>query len=551
MRRLPPAGSTRTIWVIGGTAVLSLGIGLGLGQMIESPAEAAARTEPPPAGPITVPVEERTLENEVVLRGDAVYEDPVDVTVEVADLGGPAVVTGQVPEVGDTVDAGEVVLEVTGRPVVLLEGDLPVYRTLRAGMSGPDVVQLKKALRALDIASGDPESDVYDAQTASGVRALYEEVGYPAPTAGEEAQAALEAAQSGVRDAEESLAAAQREASSTGTPRSERLRLQAEVDGAKHRLAEARRACERPTEERPCDRGAVIEAQGALNVAEAARDEGQTPPDASLARSAVDSAGRVLEEARRELVKAQTAVLTPLPAGEVVFLDQTPRRVDSVEVRRGVPISGSSVMSVSGATLQIAGTVTRVDADLLETGSTAWVTLPGGEEVEAELASVGEEAAGSAAQEGESTGSGRVRVVVEPTDLTRDQREELQGANVRVRIPVSSTGGDVLAVPIAALTAGPGGEARVEVLRDGETVLVTVEPGLAAGGFVAVEPVDGTLSAGDRVVVGQGHDLLDVGDREAQDPGDPDEPSDEQAPQVEDTDADTGTDAEEPAEDEG
>ena len=31
-----------------------------------------------------------------------------------------------------------------GRPVIVLPGDLPVYRTLRVGVSGPDVIQLNR-----------------------------------------------------------------------------------------------------------------------------------------------------------------------------------------------------------------------------------------------------------------------------------------------------------------------------------------------------------------------------------------------------------------------
>lgn len=145
MARGTTSGSTRTIGMMALTAVVSLGAGLGLSRVITSPSEAAAQAAPPPAGPITVPVELRELNNDVVLRGDAVYEDPASVTVETGDLGGPAVVTGHVPEVGTTVDAGDVLLEVAGRPVILLTGDLPVYRTLRVGVFGPDVLQLKAA----------------------------------------------------------------------------------------------------------------------------------------------------------------------------------------------------------------------------------------------------------------------------------------------------------------------------------------------------------------------------------------------------------------------
>jgi multidrug efflux pump subunit AcrA (membrane-fusion protein) len=85
----------------------------------------------------------------------------------------------------------------------------------------------------------------------------------------------------------------------------------------------------------------------------------------------------------------------------------------------------------------------------------------------------------------------------------------VRGTNVRIEIPVGATDGDVLSVPYAAITAGPGGESRVEVVtgdpRDGEraeTHLVTVETGLAADGYVEVTPTEGELGEGDLVVVG-------------------------------------------------
>ena len=77
-------------------------------------------------------------------------------------------------------------------------------------------------------------------------------------------------------------------------------------------------------------------------------------------------------------------------------------------------------------------------------------------------------------------------------------------------IPVGATEGEVLSVPLAALTAGPGGESRVEVVesdpREGEnakTRLVVVETGLSAGGFVEITPKKGEIAEGDLVVIGE------------------------------------------------
>jgi multidrug efflux pump subunit AcrA (membrane-fusion protein) len=516
-------GSTRTIWIMAAVAVVSLGAGLGLSQLIVSPSEAAANAAAPEAGPITVPVERRTLANDIIMRGDAVYEDPVSVMIETGDIGGAAVVTGQVPEVGATLDAGKVILEVVGRPVILLPGELPVYRTLRSGMSGPDVTQLKAALRALGIDPGN-DTNTYDSNTAAAVRELYSRVGYPIPSSGEEADAALEAAQGAVRTAEEGLASAQRALATGGqTSYAARVEAQAAVDAAQAALndanttyAECIAAADPAT---PCPTEPVATAQGALASAIARRDEANAPPDTAELRAAVTSAQRALGDAQEDYAKAQKAVVTPMPASEVVYLTNTPRRVDAVNVKRGAMLSGTAAMSVSGATLQIAGNVSKTDADLLTEGAPVVITLPDNTEVPGTVQSVGTPDPKAT----EAPDPNRKRVVVVPGELTEEQRAQLQGANVRVEIPVSSTEGEVLAVPIAAITAGPGGESRVEVLDEGaeDTRLVTVELGLAAEGFVEITPIEGSLEEGDRVVVSATEPA--ESDDETSDEGTPDE----------------------------
>jgi hypothetical protein len=213
----------------------------------------------------------------------------------------------------------------------------------------------------------------------------------------------------------------------------------------------------------------------------------------------VSAAEQQLVQAREALAEAQEAVLPTLPAGEILYLDQLPRRVDAVAVQRGALLEGAA-MTVSGAKLGLSGTVAPADARLLRPRMTATFDLPDGEEHPATITEV-------TPGEGEEA---RWTVQLEPAPLTPEQVTQLQGTNVRVGIPVGATDGDVLSVPLAALSAGPGGDSRVEVVegdpRDGadaETRLVVVETGLAADGAVEVRPQDGELEEGDLVVVGR------------------------------------------------
>lgn len=443
---------TRLVALIAAVAIVSLLLGIVIMQFIVSPAELAARTAAPEAGPVTAPVEERVIENTVVTRGEVTYAGAVDAQIEVAGMEERPVVTGRVPEAGDELKAGDVALEVAGRPVIVLPGALPAYRDLRVGLRGPDVTELKKALAGFDLWAGDPGTDVYDADTAIAVGALYDRVGYAAQTGGDEAQEALRTAERGVRDAEVTL-------------------------------------------------GGLGNRSGAE----------------------VTAANDALFDAQEALAKAQSDVLPSLPASEVLVLSELPRRVDDVSVARGDVLQGSA-MQVSGATLAITGTVGKQDADLMREGQAATFTGPDGQELAAKVQSVaapekgkkpdqggedGEDGSGGDGG-GETTDASRFTVTLIPEDLSPEQVDVLRDTNVRLRVPVESTDGAVLAVPIAALSAGPGGEDRIELALDeadrkaegADTVTIDVQAGLAADGFVEIASDDDRVIVGAKVVVG-------------------------------------------------
>lgn len=506
----------RTVVVLAIVAVVSLAAGLGLSRLIISPGAAAAAAAAPTAGSITVPVEEREISNTLVLRGDVGYDDPVSLSLESGDLGGPAVVTGQVPTVGASLDAASVALEVVGRPVILLPGGLPTYRTLRAGVSGPDVQQLRTALAALGIPAGDPANAAYDSTVAAAVRALYQRVGYEPPAVDADVQSTVTAAQQAVTAAQQQVTSAQNAltAAKRGTTtNADRVRLDGDVTVARSALDYANAQCALPADQRDaaveCSAPALARLQADLDSATAARAAVDAVPDTSAEQSALSEANTALAQAKADQTKAQASALTPLPAAEVAFVATLPRRVDSVSVTRGQTVNGEFA-TVSGATIQVQATADSDDAALLAVGTTGSVTLDGTDlpvtvsEITTAAATSGDSATGDGSTDAGTTVDPTKRTVVFTfAELTADQAMMLQGTNVRVRIPVSSTNGEVLAVPLAALTAGPGGESRVEVSdgKDGSH-LVQVQTGLAAGGFVEIVSADEPLAAGDLLVVG-------------------------------------------------
>lgn len=82
---------------------------------------------------------------------------------------------------GEPIAAGQVVVEVSGRPLIVLPGSAPAYRDLREGQHGPDVTQLQQALRSLRLYST-KISGTFDAATRAAVLRLYGALGYDAPT---------------------------------------------------------------------------------------------------------------------------------------------------------------------------------------------------------------------------------------------------------------------------------------------------------------------------------------------------------------------------------
>ena len=482
----------RALWIVAGIAVASLVAGLVLGRFVVSPADAAAGSEPPSPGLITVPVEYGELSNDVTIRADVGYADAVEVTIDTSTLSGPAVVTGQVPEVGDELTPLSVALEIAGRPVIVLPGELPAYRTLRFGVSGPDVAQLKQSLAAVGIDPGDVSSNLFDAQLAAAVDRLYAAAGYSPPESTEGSADMVRAAQEGVRSASQGISAAQAELDNARSGASA-----VEVREADNAVSSARRQLEAARADVPQDPLQVADLEDALALAQLRRAQLDAPADTSAQRAALEAARAQYADATAALQAARNDALTVLPAGEVLFLEQLPRRVDAVAAKRGAQLQGAA-MTVSGAEVLLSGAAAEADASLLEVGDVATFELPDGTEADATISKVEKGDAGE-----------RWTVELTPIGLTPEQISLVQGSNVRVSIPVGATEGEVLSVPLAALTAGPGGESRIEVVtgdpRDGddaETRLVTVETGLAAGGYVEVRPTEGELEEGDLVVVG-------------------------------------------------
>lgn len=150
-----------------------------------TPAQRAEETAEPDDSVITVRVDQDQLID--TLDFDAKLDRTGDFDVPAPanpPEGVETALASKIPvETGDEVKAGTVLLEVSGRPMIALEGDVPAYRDLKEGDSGPDVEQLQLALQQI---YGTPKTGKFDARTIADVKKLYDNAGYDHPTTSEE-----------------------------------------------------------------------------------------------------------------------------------------------------------------------------------------------------------------------------------------------------------------------------------------------------------------------------------------------------------------------------
>jgi peptidoglycan hydrolase-like protein with peptidoglycan-binding domain len=162
-RRWRTVGYGAAALATGAAVAATLGLG---GRGADEPA-------PPRTGPAsTVPITRQTLVEAVTLAGQLGYGEETPLAAAA-----PGTVTW-LPEVGATVRRGGVLLRADERPVLLLYGEVPMYRALAEGAQGTDVRQLERNLSALGY-GGFTVDDEFSATTTGAVKRWQEDLGLP------------------------------------------------------------------------------------------------------------------------------------------------------------------------------------------------------------------------------------------------------------------------------------------------------------------------------------------------------------------------------------
>ncbi|MEU8626559.1 peptidoglycan-binding protein [Streptomyces sp. NPDC048669] len=483
--------SRKRLGALVGVVVLIGAGGWFAGAQVRSPADAAAAHNAPKAGPVTVAVERQSLTATVVATGSVEFASPRPLS-----LAGP-VGTGasdegeqritKAPVSGTTVKEGDVLMTVSGRPVLALSGSVPMYRALGPGASGDDVKQLQRALQRLGFDPGSISGN-YRQGTAASVDSWYASKGYEAQKPSADDQQQLGQLQQGVSAAQETLLSV---TSGSGSE----------------------------TETKAGTRGS----SGSPNPQSSSSSPNpQSSTDAQIHQLQLNSARKTLDLANAALSTFQASYGTKVAAGEVVFFPKLPVRLNKVTVKTGDTVSGP-IGTVTSSDLEVQATVPGTDAELLRKGMAVELTTTDGKKAQGTVSAIGADAASSttATEDGgdatagttsQSTGSGAADADATSTSAPVQLRISVPGSGdltgeaetaVKVTIKIGASDGEVLVVPLAAIRTSSDGKARVQAERGGKVSDVHVTVGLSAAGLVEVKPVGSALKQGDQVVVGE------------------------------------------------
>ncbi|MDR2974894.1 MAG: hypothetical protein LBV00_09355 [Propionibacteriaceae bacterium] len=430
----------------------------------------------------TAKIERTSLVAGFVMSGTLAYGAPTT-------LGGGGGVVTKLPQVGQTVATGQVVMEVEGSPVFLLQGDIPLWRAIGPGSSGVDVAMVRDALIKLGLSAGTAGAQDYDQGLSDGIAQLYANAGYQRVPATADQAKAQEAAQQALSTAKDGLATAQAalDAAKKKQPgRAELLQADTAVNQAQAAYdAVLRGECESMgATQSGCGQVQIVQAKGALDLAIAQRDDLKKPADTTNELLAVTEAQRGVDKAQAEFDTTQGNMVAPQ---SVLMAPEAQIRIDGVSAKLGVPADGA-ILTWTRTLLYGKVDLSEAQRRLLASGAAATLKLPDGSELQGKV--------GEITDSKTDTTTGQVTPASARIDLDDQAGAAAAGLNAVTVTFVQDTAEDTLVVPVTALMALAEGGYCVE-RPDG--TLVGVEVGLVADTRAQISTDE--LREGDEVII--------------------------------------------------
>lgn len=464
----------RSIAVICAVAVVAMGCGLVAGRFIRSPAQVLADSTPPAYSAITDTVRKSVVGERTAIAATLVPAHDVDVSITASTSGGSPVYSAVRVKDGASVKDGQVLVEVSGRPVMALLGAVPSYRTITPGMTGPDVAQLQIALARLGIGVAGEKG--FGPVTQAAVTELYKRAGYKPVRVGDDEVTQARATVSSAEETRYTAADALDQARLALT----RARRQTNATAANPATSTARASA--PTVQSGSTSDAVEDAKHSVTLAE----------------HALEVAQNQLSTARRALESAKAAAGVSVPLGEITFVASLPATVKELAARVGNPAQATAMRLVSGSPVARATSLNSTILTGVTVGSAATILTDSGVGVDATVSAM----SNATQQPNDNSGQKNLDVLITPRKHI-DSR--LLGTQVRVVITLPGSTDAVLNVATGAVRTDSSSRTWLTV-RDasGATRHVEVTTGQQGSGRVQVTPTTtGALKAGDVVLVGE------------------------------------------------
>jgi hypothetical protein len=390
--------------------------------------------------------------------------------------------------VGSTVHADHALYKVDGSPVILMNGSLPAYRTLSSGVTdGVDVRQLEGALRAHGYDPGHAMTvdGSWSAATTAAVRrwqqahglsqtgeiALGRVVFLPGARRISSTTATLGGSAAGSGGGSGASTTAAPASSSAG----------ATMVYADYQVAQADDPAT-TSATTPAPATTTTPAPKTTTPAEATPPaQTTTTPKATTATPSAGAQG-----------PASAAPAAPSRGGGGASSSAT-----AAPSGGGAPSSGASSAQATTANKLMTTTSTKrvvtvalatTKSALATAGQQVTVTLPSGSNVHGRISSVGKVATAPASDtaSGSGSSSSSTPATIKVTIRLSAARTGLDQAPVTVRFEQSRRK-QVLAIPVTALLAQPGGTSGVQLVQaDGTRRTVAVKTGLYTSGYVEI-----------------------------------------------------------------
>lgn len=405
------------------------------------------------------------------------------------------------PRQGSVIRPDHTLYSVDGAPVILLNGTLPAYRTLSSSVSGPDVRQLERNLRALGYDAGHDITidDTWTSATTVAVKRWQDAHGLSQTGSIELGRVVFQPGPRRVSSLNATLGGSSSGSSGGGAASGQGTGASATTgEGASSVTTASSRASVGQVE------AAVLRTAGATSTRTDVADQGtgtttepapetkSTSPEKDESGDGKSGSGDGKSKSKSNGASDGSGASgngSSSASGSGSSGASNGASGASSGASSGAAAPANEIMTTTSTRKIVTVALETTKSSLAKRGATVTVELPSGKTVHGRIASVGKVATSSSSDSTSGSSSSGSSSTATPT-ITLTIRL-LSKATVLDQAPVTvgfeqSRVKDALAIPVTALLAQPGGKFAVEVVDGSNRHLVSVTPGAYTSGYVQI-----------------------------------------------------------------